>query len=104
MSLSKSAGLAGSLFVAATSAIARTRSLSITTTRRIRIAYSYDMTAYICLLRGVNVGGNKMLKMAELKALFDALHLRDAKTYLQSGNVVFASDETDRAVLKNRIE
>lgn len=62
------------------------------------------MTTYICFLRGVNVGGNKLLKMAELKALFDALKLRDAKTYLQSGNVVFRSDETDRAVLKRRIE
>ena len=50
------------------------------------------MTTYICFLRGVNVGGNKLLKMAELKALFDSLKLRDAKTYLQSGNVVFRSD------------
>ena len=62
------------------------------------------MTTYICFLRGVNVGGNKLLKMAELKALFDSLKLRDAKTYLQSGNVVFRSDETDRAVLQRRIE
>jgi uncharacterized protein (DUF1697 family) len=59
---------------------------------------------YICFLRGVNVGGNKLLKMAELKVLFDSLKLRDAKTYLQSGNVVFRSDETDRAVLTRRIE
>jgi uncharacterized protein (DUF1697 family) len=62
------------------------------------------VTTYICFLRGVNVGGNKLLKMAELKALFDALKLRDAKTYLQSGNVVFRSDETDRVILKRRIE
>jgi uncharacterized protein (DUF1697 family) len=62
------------------------------------------VTTYICFLRGVNVGGNKLLKMGELKALFDALKLRDAKTYLQSGNVVFRSDETDRAVLTRRIE
>jgi len=62
------------------------------------------MTTYICFLRGVNVGGNNLLKMAELKLLFDALRLRDAKTYLQSGNVVFRSDEKDREVLKRRIE
>jgi uncharacterized protein (DUF1697 family) len=62
------------------------------------------VTTYICLLRGVNVGGNKLLKMAELKTLFDSLKLRDAKTYLQSGNVVFRSDETDRDVLTRRIE
>jgi uncharacterized protein (DUF1697 family) len=62
------------------------------------------VTTYICLLRGVNVGGNKLLKMAELKTLFDSLKLRNAKTYLQSGNVVFRSDEADRDVLKRRIE
>jgi uncharacterized protein (DUF1697 family) len=62
------------------------------------------VTTYICFLRGVNVGGNKLLKMAELKALFDTLKLRDAKTYLQSGNIVFRSDESDRAVLTRRIE
>src|SRR5437588_7252319 len=62
------------------------------------------MTTYICFLRGVNVGGNNLLKMAELKLLFDALRLRDAKTYLQSGNVVFRCDEKDREVLKRRIE
>ncbi|HEV7573330.1 MAG TPA: DUF1697 domain-containing protein [Thermoanaerobaculia bacterium] len=62
------------------------------------------MTTYICFLRGVNVGGNKLLKMAELKTLFGTLKLRDAKTYLQSGNVVFRSDETDTAVLTRRIE
>jgi uncharacterized protein (DUF1697 family) len=62
------------------------------------------MTTYICFLRGVNVGGNKMVKMAELKALFDALKLLDAKTYLQSGNVVFRSEATDRVVLQRRIE
>jgi uncharacterized protein (DUF1697 family) len=62
------------------------------------------VTTYICFLRGVNVGGNKLLKMAELKVLFDTLKLHDAKTYLQSGNVVFRSDETDRAILTRRIE
>ena len=62
------------------------------------------MTAFICLLRGVNVGGNKMLKMDALKALCGTIGLRDAKTYLQSGNVVFRSDETDRFFLTTRIQ
>jgi uncharacterized protein (DUF1697 family) len=62
------------------------------------------MTAFICFLRGVNVGGNKMLKMNALKALCEPIGLRDAKTYLQSGNVVFRSDEKDRAVLTRNIE
>ncbi len=62
------------------------------------------MSAFICLLRGVNVGGNKMLKMDALKALCGSLRLKDASTYLQSGNVVFRSDETDRAVVVRRLE
>ncbi|HSY49256.1 MAG TPA: DUF1697 domain-containing protein [Thermoanaerobaculia bacterium] len=62
------------------------------------------MTAFICFLRGVNVGGNKMVKMDALKALFGSLGLKDAKTYLQSGNVVFRSDDADHALLTRRIE
>ena len=62
------------------------------------------MTAFICLLRGVNVGGNKMVKMDALKALFGSLGLKDAKTYLQSGNVVFRCDDGDHALLTRRIE
>jgi uncharacterized protein (DUF1697 family) len=62
------------------------------------------MTAFICLLRGVNVGGNKMLKMESLKKLFSSLGLEDVSTYLQSGNVVFRSEVTDRAVLVRKIE
>jgi uncharacterized protein (DUF1697 family) len=46
------------------------------------------MTTYIALLRGVNVGGN-MLKMARLRELCADLGLRNARTYVQSGNVVF---------------
>jgi uncharacterized protein (DUF1697 family) len=62
------------------------------------------MTAFICFLRGVNVGGNKMVKMDALKALFGSLGLKNAKTYLQSGNVVFRCDDDDRAHLVRRIE
>ena len=62
------------------------------------------MPAFICLLRGVNVGGNKMLKMDALKKLCGSLGLKDAATYLQSGNVVFRSDVTVRAVLVRRLE
>jgi uncharacterized protein (DUF1697 family) len=62
------------------------------------------MPAFICLLRGVNVGGNKMLKMDALKKLCSSLGLKDASTYLQSGNVVFRSDVTDRAVIVRRLE
>lgn len=49
------------------------------------------MAAVICLLRGVNVGGHGMIRMAELKALFEELGFDPVHTVLQSGNVVFGA-------------
>jgi uncharacterized protein (DUF1697 family) len=51
------------------------------------------MPVYICLLKGINVGGNKRIKMADLRDLLTSLGIEDPRTYLQSGNVVFKSDE-----------
>lgn len=51
------------------------------------------MNTYILLLRGINVGGHRKIKMAALKTLLATLHLEDIKTYIQSGNVVFRSAE-----------
>ena len=48
------------------------------------------MTAYIAMLRGVNVGGNP-LKMDWLRAACEEIGLRDVRTYVQSGNIVFTS-------------
>ncbi len=62
------------------------------------------MTVYISLLRGINVGGNKRVKMDVLRAIYDSVGLSDPKTLLQSGNVVFKSDETDRPKLIKAIE
>jgi uncharacterized protein (DUF1697 family) len=62
------------------------------------------MPAYVAFLRGINVGGNKTIPMAKLKALFDALGFANTKTLLNSGNIVFASDEKDRAKLTKTIE
>jgi uncharacterized protein (DUF1697 family) len=61
------------------------------------------MNTYIGLLRGINVGGNNKLPMKELVALLQGLGLQQVKTYIQSGNVVFQSDRTDRTVLCNEI-
>ena len=62
------------------------------------------MTTYICFLRGVNVGGNKLLKMDTLRTLCESIAgVTGAKTYLQSGNAVFRSS-LDRGVLAKRIE
>jgi len=69
--------------------------------RRIR---GRDMTVIISMLRGVNVGGHNKIKMDTLMALYESLKLRDAQTYVQSGNVIFKTDERDIARLAKRIE
>ncbi|KFN02514.1 DUF1697 domain-containing protein [Bacillus clarus] len=61
------------------------------------------MTIYIALLRGINVGGHKVIKMAELKKTFESIGLKKVKTYIQSGNVVFESKE-EKDFLQERIE
>ncbi|HWI64261.1 MAG TPA: DUF1697 domain-containing protein [Symbiobacteriaceae bacterium] len=61
------------------------------------------MTTFIALLRGINVGGHKLVKMAELKRTFEALGFSRVQTYIQSGNVVFEAAE-DEASLRRRIE
>lgn len=58
---------------------------------------------YICLLRGINVGGNKRIKMADLRKLLAGIGFNKVKTILQSGNVVFETDETDREKLAQKI-
>lgn len=47
---------------------------------------------YIALLRGINVGGNKVILMADLKKTFENLGFSGVTTYIQSGNVVFVGD------------
>lgn len=61
------------------------------------------MTIYIALLRGINVGGKNIVKMADLKRVFEAIGLREVRTYIQSGNVLFKSDKEEKA-LRNKIE
>lgn len=61
------------------------------------------MNIYIGLLRGINVGGNNKLPMKELITLLQGLGLQQVKTYIQSGNVVFQSDRTDRNALASEI-
>ncbi|KND32677.1 DUF1697 domain-containing protein [Streptomyces acidiscabies] len=49
-------------------------------------------TIYAALLRGINVGGNRKLPMADLRALLEGLGYGDVRTYLQSGQAVFSTD------------
>lgn len=53
------------------------------------------MTIYIALLRGINVGGHNKIIMAELRSSLVQLGLHNVKTYIQSGNILFESDETE---------
>ena len=62
------------------------------------------MPAVISFLRGINVGGHKKIKMAELRQLYVSLALDDVRSILQSGNVVFRTGETDFSKLQQRIE
>ncbi len=58
---------------------------------------------YIALLRGINVGGHQV-KMERLRALFAEAGLASVRTYIQSGNVFFDTDERDRDALTATIE
>lgn len=62
------------------------------------------MTPYLALLRGINVGRNQRIAMADLRALLTDLGLTEAITHLQSGNALFRSDRTDPDAIAAEIE
>lgn len=62
------------------------------------------MKRYIAFLRGINISGKNKVSMAELKQGFVRLDNTDVKTYLNSGNVIFSSDEADTIKTTSRIE
>ena len=51
------------------------------------------MQTFISLLRGINVSGQKKIRMADLKSLYENLEFKEVSTYIQSGNVTFKSNE-----------
>ncbi|HLM17274.1 MAG TPA: DUF1697 domain-containing protein [Acidimicrobiia bacterium] len=55
-------------------------------------------TQYVTLLRGINVGGRNKVPMAELRSAFEDAGYTDVRTYIQSGNVVFASNAPRRSL------
>lgn len=61
------------------------------------------MARYIALLRGINVSGQKLIKMDALRASLEKLDLQNIQTYIQSGNIVFESEEPDQRILENQI-
>ncbi|PEA53879.1 cytoplasmic protein [Bacillus pseudomycoides] len=61
------------------------------------------MTIYIALLRGINVSGHNKMKMAELRHTLETMGLSQVQTYIQTGNVLFKSEESPEPI-RLRIE
>jgi uncharacterized protein (DUF1697 family) len=62
------------------------------------------LTAYVALLRGINVGGHAVVSMKELKASFEKLGFQDVVTYINSGNIIFKDSRQDIPKLTQLIE
>ncbi len=64
------------------------------------------MPVFISMLRGVNVGGHNKIKMDALRALYASLKCEDPQTYVQSGNVIFRTQEKEKnaATLAKKIQ
>ena len=60
------------------------------------------MGTFVCLFRGINVGGRNVLPMKALVGLFEGYGLEEVKTYIQSGNVVFRCPATRISRLSSR--
>jgi uncharacterized protein (DUF1697 family) len=60
------------------------------------------MKKYIAFLRAINVGGTRVIKMDDLKRIFESFGMQNVQTYIQSGNVIFETDELPN--LEERIE
>ncbi len=62
------------------------------------------MIQYICLMRGINVGGKNMVAMKTLKDLFEELGFLQVRTYINSGNILFKCDQRESEVLATRCQ
>ncbi len=62
------------------------------------------MIKYFSFLRAVNVGGNNIIKMEDLKKIFESLGFQNVKTYIQSGNVIFETPEKSKEKIIKRTE
>ncbi len=59
---------------------------------------------YVAFLRAINVGGNAIIKMADLKRMFESAGLENVQTYIQSGNVIFEADQERVLSLEKGVE
>lgn len=62
------------------------------------------MNRYTAFLRGINISGKNKITMADLKAEFDKMNFYDVSTYLNSGNVLFSSENDNIPEIKNDVE
>ena len=62
------------------------------------------MIPFISLIRGINVGGHKKITNDALRALYEGLGFEKVQIYIQSGNVVFQSIESDTLLMESKIE
>ena len=62
------------------------------------------MKKYIAFLRGINVGGSKVIKMNYLADMFTSFGFKNVKTFIQSGNVIFESSMINNDEVKSKIE
>lgn len=62
------------------------------------------MKVWIAFLRGINVGGHKIIKMTDLAKMFGSFGFDDVKTYIQSGNVLFSAASADEAAITTKIQ
>jgi len=58
------------------------------------------MQKFVSLLRGINVGGHRKIRMADLKTMFTNIGLNNPVTYIQSGNVIFDSEINDVEIIE----
>lgn len=61
------------------------------------------MPKYVALLRGINVGGNNMIKMETLRETFASVGFENVKSYINSGNLIFETAKTDDGKLAKKI-
>jgi len=61
------------------------------------------MPTYTAMLRGINVSGQKIIRMEHLRELCAALGFRNVETYVQSGNIVFLAASTSSSVLRSAL-
>lgn len=62
------------------------------------------MKTYIAILRGINVSGYRVIKMADLRGMCADLGFRDCQTFIQSGNIIFRFEKADSQELMSVIE